>query len=181
MFGTSVLDPGAGFLRIFTVAFDRLFQVRLGQLNVNNCPAGLEPPRRGQKEEKSYCEKKQETRPLAIKHLIRFFFLFSSFLTFNSFATLARNRSCSPFNILAKNPHSYEIMTCNSKHENTLIINLSVLEMKSFSKYLKLSGKTRGWIKYRQYFLHQLFSYGFQYDNNSISKIIKLCSSKATV
>ena len=24
-FGTSVLNPGAGFLRIFTVAFDRLF------------------------------------------------------------------------------------------------------------------------------------------------------------
>ena len=27
--GTSVLNPGAGFLRIFTVAFDRLFYVRL--------------------------------------------------------------------------------------------------------------------------------------------------------
>ncbi len=25
IFGTSVLNPGAGFLRIFTVAFDRLF------------------------------------------------------------------------------------------------------------------------------------------------------------
>ena len=24
-YGTSVLNPGAGFLRIFTVAFDRLF------------------------------------------------------------------------------------------------------------------------------------------------------------
>ncbi len=28
--GTSVLNPGAGFLRIFTVAFDILGQVRLG-------------------------------------------------------------------------------------------------------------------------------------------------------
>ena len=37
--GTSVLNPGAGFFRIFTVAFDRL-----GQLRVNDCPAGLGPP-----------------------------------------------------------------------------------------------------------------------------------------
>ena len=28
-FGTSILNPGAGFLRIFTVAFDRLGYVRL--------------------------------------------------------------------------------------------------------------------------------------------------------
>ncbi len=27
--GTSVLNPGAGFLRIFTAAIDRLFEVRL--------------------------------------------------------------------------------------------------------------------------------------------------------
>ena len=35
--GTSALNPGAGFLRIFTVAFDRL-----GYLRVHDCPAGLE-------------------------------------------------------------------------------------------------------------------------------------------
>ena len=33
-----------GFHRIFTVAFERLFQVKLGYVNVNDCSAGLEPP-----------------------------------------------------------------------------------------------------------------------------------------
>ena len=31
----------SGFRRIFTAAFDRLFQVRLGYVNVNDCPAWL--------------------------------------------------------------------------------------------------------------------------------------------
>ena len=46
------------FHHIFTVAFDRLFQVRLG-----DCTAGLEPPHRGQKQWKSYCENATK-RPL---------------------------------------------------------------------------------------------------------------------
>ena len=31
----------SGFHRIFSVAFDRLFKVRLGYVNVNDCPAEL--------------------------------------------------------------------------------------------------------------------------------------------
>ncbi len=38
--GSSQKNPEAGCLRIFTVAFDRLFEVRLGFLVVNDCPAG---------------------------------------------------------------------------------------------------------------------------------------------
>ena len=44
----------SGFSRIFTAAFDRLFLVGLGKVNVKDCaaglgtdPVGLEPPRRG--------------------------------------------------------------------------------------------------------------------------------------
>ena len=33
----------SGFRRIFTEAFDRL-DFRLGWVNVDNCPAGLDPP-----------------------------------------------------------------------------------------------------------------------------------------
>ena len=50
------------FRRIFTVVFDRLFYVRLGKVNVDDCPAGqdigpagLEPPT-GAKNSISYCE-----------------------------------------------------------------------------------------------------------------------------
>ena len=41
-----MLNPGAGFLRIFIVAFDRLFlgYFRFGLLRVKDCPAMLEPP-----------------------------------------------------------------------------------------------------------------------------------------
>ncbi len=38
------MDPGAGSLGIFTIAFARLFQVRLSYLSVNDCPAGVELP-----------------------------------------------------------------------------------------------------------------------------------------
>ena len=34
----------SGFLRIFTVAFDTLFQISLGYLKVIDCPAELELP-----------------------------------------------------------------------------------------------------------------------------------------
>ena len=33
-----------------------LFQVRLNQVNANDCPTGFEPPSRGQKQEKGFCE-----------------------------------------------------------------------------------------------------------------------------
>ena len=40
--GSSWINSGAGLLRIFTVAFDRLSYVRLGYLRVNDCPQGYE-------------------------------------------------------------------------------------------------------------------------------------------
>ncbi len=61
--GTSVLNQGAGFLCIFTVAFDRLFQVRFGQLRVNDCPAGLEPPAMARKGRKATVKKPRNTAP----------------------------------------------------------------------------------------------------------------------
>ena len=45
-----------GCQRIFTVAFDRLFQIRLGQVNANHCPEGVIAHNRSQKQEKGYCE-----------------------------------------------------------------------------------------------------------------------------
>ncbi len=41
--GSSRINLGAGFLRIFTVAFVRLFYVRLGKLRLYDYPTGLEP------------------------------------------------------------------------------------------------------------------------------------------
>ena len=50
-------NRSSGIRRIFTVAFDRLFLVRLGKVNVNDCPAGLGNwPRRGLKQEKHFSE-----------------------------------------------------------------------------------------------------------------------------
>ena len=67
IFVTSVLT-GTGFLQIFTVDFDRLLQVRLGQLRVNDCPAGLESwPRRvrahRRKRRKATVKKRRNTAP----------------------------------------------------------------------------------------------------------------------
>ena len=42
-----------GFLRIFTYTNDELFQVWLGYLKVNDCPAGLEPPAGARKRRKA--------------------------------------------------------------------------------------------------------------------------------
>ena len=54
----------------FQMAFDRLFQVRLGYIGLGDCPTGLgnwprrvRAPRRGQKQEKSYCKKKRRIAP----------------------------------------------------------------------------------------------------------------------
>ncbi len=73
--GTSVLNPGAGFLRILTVAFDRLFQVRLvNDWGANDCPAGfkvgpagLEPHAGARKRRKAFMKK---TRLLGLKHAL---------------------------------------------------------------------------------------------------------------
>ena len=52
----------SGFLRIYTVAFDRLFKVRKGQLMVKDCPAGLELPAGSRNRRKATV--KMRTNPL---------------------------------------------------------------------------------------------------------------------
>ncbi len=55
---TSVLNPGAGFLRIFIISFDRL-----GFVRVNDCPAGLGPPAGAKNRRKATVTKRRNTAP----------------------------------------------------------------------------------------------------------------------
>ncbi len=66
--GTSALNPRAGFLRIFTLAFDSL-----GYLRVNDNPAGLQPPAGARKRRKASVKKRRNTA-LGIKPLDPFYF-----------------------------------------------------------------------------------------------------------
>ena len=76
------IAPYGAILRIFKMAFYRLFQVRLGY--IGDCPTGLGKwPCWGQKKEKSYCEKYEESphkvrcyeRDYTQKKIIPFFHL----------------------------------------------------------------------------------------------------------
>ncbi len=64
-FGTSALNPGVGFLRIFTVAFDRLGQLRNKDCpaGLENWPAGLRPPAGTRKRRKASVTKRRNTSP----------------------------------------------------------------------------------------------------------------------
>ena len=55
-------DPEGAFRIIFKMAFDRLFQVRLGYIGLGDCPALL-GNFRGQKYEESYCENQKKLYP----------------------------------------------------------------------------------------------------------------------